>query len=249
MAGRGQKKCILVSCDEQLFEVPVGALEMSKLIVQLLGEPEHFDPQQLVHCPSFMRNRRIVELPNITASVLAQVIEFCMYHFQNKPFIEIEKPLIQVLQFSDLTTEWDAAFVDKDPKQISELIMAANYLDIKGLMDLCCAKVAWMIMTMEAADVRKSFGIVNAIDPQTQKAWYLANKLFKSCGELDSDERVGEGRQVPEKDHASLRLALKQSRKSFYVPKITEAERVSQDTAAAQTGHMFDVSRALQSKT
>merc|ERR1712182_80234 len=41
--------------------------------------------------------------------------------------------------------EWDVEYVDVDQEILFELILAANYLDIKPLLDLTCAKVASMI--------------------------------------------------------------------------------------------------------
>ena len=40
---------------------------------------------------------------------------------------------------------WDADFIDVECERISELILAANYLDISGLLDLACAKIASLI--------------------------------------------------------------------------------------------------------
>ena len=38
--------------------------------------------------------------------------------------------------------EWDVEFVDVEQEILFEIILAANYLDIKALLDLTCAKVA-----------------------------------------------------------------------------------------------------------
>jgi len=44
-----------------------------------------------------------------------------------------------------VVSEWDATFVEVDQETLFELILAANYMDIKPLLDLTCAKVASMI--------------------------------------------------------------------------------------------------------
>ena len=43
---------------------------------------------------------------------------------------------------SAVVSEWDAKFVDVEQELLFELILAANFMDIKSLMELTCAKVA-----------------------------------------------------------------------------------------------------------
>jgi len=63
---------------------------------------------------------------------------------------------------------WDAAFVDIDQAILFEVILAANYLDIKSLLDLTCAKVASMIKGKTVEEIRKTFNIVNDFTPEEE---------------------------------------------------------------------------------
>ncbi|KAF8742588.1 hypothetical protein HU200_013592 [Digitaria exilis] len=47
--------------------------------------------------------------------------------------------------------------------------MAANYLDIKGLLDLTCQTVADMIKGKSPEEVRKTFNIVNDFTPEEEE--------------------------------------------------------------------------------
>ena len=62
------------------------------------------------------------------------------YHDENGPMADIEKPL-KSPKMEEVVSQWDASFVDIEQEMLFELILAANYMDIKPLLDLTCAKV------------------------------------------------------------------------------------------------------------
>ena len=84
-----------------------------------------------------------IRLPNINSRIFEKVIEFCR-HYKNITPKEIEKPLKSAV-FSEVVPNWDSNFVELEQEVLFELILAANYLDIKSLLDLTCAKVASML--------------------------------------------------------------------------------------------------------
>lgn len=78
-----------------------------------------------------------IPLPNVKKEILEKIIEFCQHTRENtQP--EIEKPL-RSNQLKDVTTEFYANFVNLDQEKLFELILAANYMDIKPLLELACA--------------------------------------------------------------------------------------------------------------
>lgn len=54
--------------------------------------------------------------------------------------------------------------------------MAANYLDIKPLLDLTCATVASMIKGKTPEEIRKTFNIVNDFTPEEEAQVREENK-------------------------------------------------------------------------
>jgi len=65
-------------------------------------------------------------------------------------------------------SEWDSEYVNIEQEVLFELILAANYLDIKSLLDLTCAKVASMIKGKTTEEIRKQFNIVNDFTPEEE---------------------------------------------------------------------------------
>lgn len=115
-----------------------------------------------------------IPLPNVKAEVLQKVIEFCEHHL-DQPMTEIEKPLKSQVM-SDVVQKWYADFVDLEQVLLFELILAANYMDIKPLLDLTCATVASMIKGKTPEEIRSTFNITNDFSPEEEAQVREENK-------------------------------------------------------------------------
>ena len=115
-----------------------------------------------------------IPLPNVTKPILEKVMEFCK-HVKDHPLQEIEKPL-KTDNLRDIVAPWYADFVDLEQETLFEVILAANYLDIKPLLELTCAKVATMIKGKSVVEVRKLFNIENDFTPEEEAQILEENK-------------------------------------------------------------------------
>ena len=97
-----------------------------------------------------------IPLSTLNDDVLEKIVEFMEYH-ENVKFTEIEKP-IKSTNIRDLVSDWDADFINVDKILLFDLLQASNYLDIKELLDLCCAKIATMIKGKTKTQLEKIFG-------------------------------------------------------------------------------------------
>jgi len=144
-------KLKLVSSEGQTFEVEESVATNSQLIKNMV-EDSGTDEE--------------IPLPNVKSAILEKVIEYCR-HLKEEAPSEIEKPLkTQVMQ--DIVSAWEAAFIDMEQEMLFELILAANYLDIKPLLDLSCAKVATMLKGKTPEEIRRTFNIENDFTPEEE---------------------------------------------------------------------------------
>lgn len=99
-----------------------------------------------------------IPLPNVKGVILAKIIEYLKYHGENPTVVTDDK---SNATGSNELVSWDLEFCKVDQATLFELILAANYLDIKELLDLTCKSVANMIKGLTPDEIRKTFGIVN----------------------------------------------------------------------------------------
>jgi len=115
-----------------------------------------------------------IPLPAIKKAILDKIIEYCTYINANPP-PEIDKPL-RSNNLADVVSEWYASFVNLDQEVLFELILAANFMDIKSLLELSCAKVASLIKGMTIPETRKFFNIENDFSPEEEAQIMDENK-------------------------------------------------------------------------
>ena len=90
---------------------------------------------------------------------IAEKIKEYLTHFNGVSPPEIEKPLTQN-EMKNVTDVWSANFIDKlSMEELVNLTVAANFMGINCLLDLCCAKIASMCKDKSEDEIFKNFGI------------------------------------------------------------------------------------------
>nr|CAB3445219.1 unnamed protein product [Digitaria exilis] len=142
----GEKKVItLKSSDGEEFEVEE-AVAMESQTIRHMIEDDCADNG--------------IPLPNVNAKILSKVIEYCNKHVAAAKPADDAAAADASAGGEDLKN-WDAEFVKVDQATLFDLILAANYLNIKGLLDLTCQTVADMIKGKTPEEIRKTFNIKN----------------------------------------------------------------------------------------
>ncbi|KAL6220730.1 hypothetical protein ACLB2K_008486 [Fragaria x ananassa] len=140
------KKITLKSSDGESFEVEEAVALESQTIKHMIEDD----------CAD-----NGIPLPNVTSKILAKVIEYCKKH------VDAAKPDEKVTE--EELKAWDQDFVKVDQATLFDLILAANYLNIKNLLDLTCQTVADMIKGKTPEEIRKTFNIKNDFTPEEEE--------------------------------------------------------------------------------
>ena len=109
-------------------------------------------------------------------NILTKVIDYSRYHVERKKAAAAASAAASsgaaaadAQRGEDDARAWDAEFVKVDQATLFDLILAANYLNIKGLLDLTCQTVANMIKGKTPEEIRRTFNIKNDFTPEEEE--------------------------------------------------------------------------------
>ncbi|KJH44983.1 Skp1 family, dimerization domain protein [Dictyocaulus viviparus] len=157
MTADSQKCAImkLVTNDGENFDVPRDVIRLSTTIntmLQDLGlDSESNDP---------------IPICNVSGPIMKKVLQWCTFHKDDPPSTDDSD---NREKRTDDIPSWDVEFLKVDQGTLFELILAANYLDIKGLLDVTCKTVANMIKGKTPEEIRRTFNIKNDFTPEEEE--------------------------------------------------------------------------------
>jgi S-phase kinase-associated protein 1 len=144
----------LVSSDGEEIEVEKSVAYMSKLVTNMIEDQEDSDR---------------LPLANVRGDILKLTMDWCKKHADAvKKAGVTEEAKLPVEEKTELE-KWDKEFAAVgDQTRLFELILAANFLDIKNLLDLMCLTVANMIKGKDPSEIRATFNIENDFTPEEE---------------------------------------------------------------------------------
>ena len=119
-----------------------------------------------------------IPLLEVEEKILVKIIEY-LEHFNAVPPLEIEKPL-KSQNLKEVTDDWSATFIDGMTLELLvDLTVAANYMEIQCLLDLCCAKIASMCKDKSEEEIFKTFGITETFSEEEKAKIREENKWIE----------------------------------------------------------------------
>ncbi|XP_042492571.1 SKP1-like protein 1B [Macadamia integrifolia] len=168
------KVFVLRTCDGETFEIDESVAYVSETIKNMIEDGFGHD---------------LIPLPNVSSKILLKVIEYCRKHVSNfesskktsngdekdkdndswkkekEAVPEVEKDAEEKARVEELK-EWETTFIDIDQQVLFDLLQAANYLNIKGLLVMAAEKAASMIRGKTPEQIRETFNIKNDFTPE-----------------------------------------------------------------------------------
>lgn len=151
------------SSDGEIFPVEVECAKQSVIFRSMLEDiPRKEDDDA-------------IPLPNLTSAVLKKVIEWVTYHKDDPPQAEAEGDKEEEMR-TDNISAWDREFLKVDHEELFEIILAANFLEIRGLLDVGCKTVANLIKDKTPEEVKMTFSFNNNLAPPKEKKAKMENE-------------------------------------------------------------------------
>ncbi|XP_060185910.1 SKP1-like protein 1 [Lycium barbarum] len=155
----GKKKTVtLKSNDDKEFEVEEAAIIQSEMIKNMIEDG----------CAT-----SVIPLPNIDSKTLTKVIEYLNKHItKDEDEDEEEEDARKAAETGeeDDLKEFDEQFLSVGWEELFDIIMAANYLNIHELMELCCQSAADRLKNKSVRAVREMLKITNDLTPEEEQA-------------------------------------------------------------------------------
>jgi S-phase kinase-associated protein 1 len=118
-------------------------------------------------------------MTKVSHHVLEKVLEWCKHHKDDSAPTGDEDNNSRE-KTTDIE-EWDQTFMQVDQEMLFNIILAANYMDIKALLDVGCKTVANTIKGKSPEEIRKTFNIQNDLTPEEEDLIRRENAWAEDC--------------------------------------------------------------------
>ncbi|KAH8252298.1 hypothetical protein KR038_004166, partial [Drosophila bunnanda] len=145
----------LETSDEVVFEVDYDIIKCSETIRKALQDVGDED------------DVGVLPVPKVSSRILEKVLIWATHHKDDVP-VELEEDENMPKRTDDISY-WDMNFLLVDSNTLVDLILAANYLSIQGLLDVTNKTVANMIKDKTTGELRQTFSLVNDFTPEEEE--------------------------------------------------------------------------------
>lgn len=126
----------------------------------------------------------VIPIPNIKGDIMERVIAFCAQHPDAPRNLTEEQ---QLEMRTKPLSGFDLEFVKVPLATLFEMILAANFLDLKPMLDVCCKAVAEMIKGKTPDEIKKVFGVEGEFTQEEKEQVLRDNPWLEDPEDTSSD--------------------------------------------------------------
>lgn len=146
--------------------------EAKTILLKTNDDKTHVFPLQCakmsITLSSLIEDFGTIDLPipvgDISSYTLEKVLEYCQHCIEIETMENEDREVYK--------KQWTDEFCKVEIPQLFLMITAANYLDIKGMLDITCDCVAKMMIGKTPEEIRQHFGIKNDFTEEEEKQMY-----------------------------------------------------------------------------
>lgn len=153
----------LETCDGKVIDANLDVIRRFRTIKTMIDD-----------CGMDCDEGTVIPVPNVNSDIMTRILNWAEYHKNDPEPNEMDDSDRK----SDNIDPWDRDFLKVDQGTLFELVLAANYLDIKDLLSTACKTVANLIQGKTAAEIRRTFNIRNDFDHDECVAINRQNKML-----------------------------------------------------------------------
>jgi len=101
-----------------------------------------------------------IPLSNVEADILERIISYCKYHHENPA---------NATKVEENEESFDDKFIKVEYEILFKLTLAANFLDIKPLLDLTCKQIANLIRGKTPEEIKILFSLTQDFTPEEEE--------------------------------------------------------------------------------
>ncbi|PWA64558.1 SKP1-like protein 1B [Artemisia annua] len=144
-----------------------------------IDEKVAFQSQAIKHIIEDECDDNVIPIP-FPSDIVSKVIDYCEKHAAYQPSSENDdghKYLVEWKPFGEKEDKaaeelkaFDAEFAKVDTDMVQQILLAANFLDIKNLIDLMCHTIVDRIKGKTPEEIRTILNIKNDFTPEEEAA-------------------------------------------------------------------------------
>ncbi|GJN39033.1 hypothetical protein PR202_gb28127 [Eleusine coracana subsp. coracana] len=169
-----------------------GSKGATRMVTLISSDNERFKVNEAAASLSLTVHRKMLEgggdipLPNVDGATLSKVLEYCRKHAPaaagssrgEQPAADGSAAAAAALISREDLARFDNEFVMIDPSMLCSIIRAAQALQIEGLLDITCNKVADLIKGKTPKEIRRTFRVPDPKPKPEEQAEIVAENAW-----------------------------------------------------------------------